>query len=119
VIRVRGNSGVEEDGVGVMRLNGEVPIPLVMVHETGDAVSPFAAAQEFRRLADAAGHGGNLVQQAVRRSSHCRFYRGEADHGLVDLLRWVQYGDVPTGEDFLGPLDDIGREYTEVTFAEE
>ena len=113
VVRFAGNPEVRNANPNYSDFKGDVPVPLLMMHTTGDPGAPFHGMQAFRRLADAAGNGDMLVQRAVRSPFHCDFSDQEMGSSLTDLFQWVEKGVKPEGEEVLGPLDDIGREFTD------
>ena len=52
---------------------GQITVPLLSLHDTGDAFVPFKFEQDYRRKTLAAGTDNLLVQRAVRRAGHCNF----------------------------------------------
>jgi hypothetical protein len=92
---------------------GNLRIPLLTIHDTGDNFVPIYNEQVYRRLADAAGNGDRLVQRAVRRFLHCDFSPIERNRAFSDLVRWVNEGVKPQGEDLLGTLVNAGIEFTD------
>ena len=84
-----------------------------MIHTTGDGWVPISEAQDFRRLAEAAGNDDLLIQRAVRATGHCDFSDQELSRAAEDLVDWVEKGVKPEGEDILGPLEDAGLDFTE------
>ncbi|MFQ5968638.1 MAG: DUF6351 family protein [Acidimicrobiia bacterium] len=94
------------------RLTGEVSVPLIMLHTTGDGLIPITAMQSFRRLAEAAGDGSHLVQRAIRAPGHCEVSPAEIETAMADLTRWVEQGIEPEGEYLFGPLENVGLRFT-------
>ncbi len=113
VIRIAGDPQIRNVEPNLSHLRGAVPIPLLMIHTTGDGWVPFSNMQQFRRLADATGNGDLLVQRAIRAPDHCGFSQQELERAFQDLVNWVEMGLKPAGEDVLGPLQDIGLEFTD------
>ena len=113
VVRVAGDPQVRNADPNLSDLTGAVPIPLLMIHTTGDGWVPISEAQAFRRLAEAAGNGDLLVQRAVRAPDHCDFSDQELIRAAEDLTNWVENGVKPEGEDILGPLEDAGLDFTD------
>ena len=68
--------------------------------------------QYYRRIVDAAGAGDLLVQRAIRRAGHCVFSQDERTSAFDDLVKWVEQGQKPAGEDLTGDLTDAGRAFT-------
>jgi alpha-beta hydrolase superfamily lysophospholipase len=80
---------------------GQFTVPLLSIHDTGDAFVPFAFEQEYRRKTQAAGTGDLLVQRAIRRAGHCNFSDAERNQAFDDLVLWLEQGVHPQGEDVL------------------
>ena len=111
-IRASGNEFLETFTAG-QNITGEIKIPLLTVHTTGDFFVPISQQQILRRMAEAAGAGDLLVQRAVRAPGHCGFTAEESQASLEALIAWVEDGIVPAGEDLLADdLSDIGGEFT-------
>ena len=113
VVRMAGDPQVRNVDPNGSDLTGAVPVPLLMIHTTGDGFVPFSGEQIFRRAADAAGNGDLLVQRAIRAIGHCDFSGQEMISALEDLVNWVENGTKPAGEDVLGPLQDAGLDFTD------
>jgi pimeloyl-ACP methyl ester carboxylesterase len=86
-------------------LSGDLQIPMLTMHTTGDWQVPIDQQQTLRRLVDAAGKGNMLVQRVVREPRHCGFRVRQWERGLEDLIAWVEGGKKPAGEDVL--VDDL------------
>ncbi len=94
-------------------MTGRLRTPLLTIHTTGDAFVPFSLEQDYRRTVDAAGNGDMLVQRAIRRPDHCQFSEAEREQSWDDLVRWVEQGVKPEGDDVLSPdLSKIGLRWT-------
>lgn len=92
---------------------GDIQIPLLALHTTGDMRVPITEEQLLRRRAEAAGRGDLLVQRTVRAPGHCAFTNEEWQRGLEDLIAWVEEDDRPEGEDLLADdLSEIGADFT-------
>jgi len=91
---------------------GDIQIPLLTLHTTGDMRVPMTEPQLLQRRVVAAGKGDRLVQRAVQDARHCGVTNAEWERGLEDLISWVEEGRKPDGEDLLGDLSDAGREFT-------
>ena len=113
ILRIRGDLLVRNVDPNTSDLVGSVPVPLIMVHTTGDGLVPISAMQIFRRLADSAGNGDLLVQRAIRASGHCEFSDQERIVGLEDLFAWVEDSIRAEGEEILGPLRGAGVKFTD------
>lgn len=94
-------------------LTGQIRVPLLTLHTTGDAYVPFSMEQDYRRLVDTAGRGDLLVQRAIRRPDHCQFTPAEQQQAWDDLVKWVEHGVKPAGDDVLrADLSPIGLNWT-------
>ena len=101
-----------EPNPGYTRLAGAVPVPLMMMHTTGDGFVPISLMAEFGARAEEAGHGDMVSMRAIRSAVHCGFSASEVETALDDLAAWVEDGTKPTGEKLSGPLDDAGLGFT-------
>ncbi len=111
-IRASGSEFLETFTAG-QNITGEIKIPLLTVHTTGDFFVPISQQQVLRRMAEAAGAGDLLVQRSVRAPEHCGFTSEEWEASLEALIAWVEDGIVPAGEDLLADdLSDIGGDFT-------
>ncbi len=93
-------------------LTGEIRVPVMSIHGTGDVFVPISLEQSYRRTVDAAGNGDLLVQRAIRRPGHCNFSGEERVRAFEDLVAWVERGERPEGDDFTASLADAGRLWT-------
>jgi dienelactone hydrolase len=92
---------------------GRLTVPLLTLHETGDAWVPLSLEQSYRRRTIAAGTDHLLVQRVMRAPSHCRFDGETREQAFDDLVAWVERGVRPAGEDVLaGDLSRIGLRWT-------
>ncbi len=113
VVRIAGDPQVRNADPNLSDLAGAVPIPLLMIHTTGDGWVPISGAQAFRRLAEATGNGDLLVQRAIRAPGHCDFSDQELITAVEDVVDWAENGAKAEGEDILGPLQDVGLDFTD------
>ena len=91
---------------------GKIQRPLLTLHGTGDLFVPISLEQSYRRTVDAAGAGDLLVQRAIRRAGHCTFSQEERIAAFEDLVKWVEQGQKPAGDNLLGDLTNAGRAFT-------
>ena len=92
---------------------GRLTVPLLTLHETGDAWVPLSLEQSYRRRTIAAGTDHLLVQRVVRAPSHCGFDGETREQAFDDLVAWIERGVRPDGEDVLAPdLSRIGLKWT-------
>ena len=67
-------------------LTGRITVPVLAIHETGDARVPFSLQQAYRRRTLAAGTSHLLVQRAIRWSGHCGFEGEVREQAFDDLV---------------------------------
>lgn len=91
---------------------GKIQQPLLTIHGTGDLFVPISLEQSYRRIVEGAGAGDLLVQRAIRRAGHCTFSQEERIAAFEDLVKWVDSGQKPAGDDLLGDLREAGRAFT-------
>ena len=59
--------------------------------------------QVYARRVAAAGLSDRVVQRAIRGVGHCDFTPTELVTAFIDLVRWVEAGVEPAGDDVLTP----------------
>lgn len=92
---------------------GRLTAPLLTLHETGDAWVPLSLEQSYKRRTIAAGTDHLLVQRVVRGPGHCAVDGDTRRQAFDDLVRWIEHGVRPDGEDVLAPdLSRIGLKWT-------
>lgn len=91
---------------------GDIAVPLLTIHNTGDLFVPIHLEQEYRRLVDDAGASDLITQRAIQRPGHCAFTGAERIAAFTDLVEWVEDDTKPAGEDLLGDLTDAGAAFT-------
>jgi len=92
---------------------GRITAPLLTMHETGDAWVPLSLEQSYKRRTIAAGTDHLLVQRVIRGPGHCSVDGDTRRQAFDDLVRWVEHGVRPDGEDVLAPdLSRIGLKWT-------
>jgi pimeloyl-ACP methyl ester carboxylesterase len=93
--------------------NGEIQIPVLTLHTTGDGLVPVEHEQAYASVVRAEGNNRLLRQTFVHRAGHCTFTPAETITALQNLIQRVdtgQWGDLdPTGLNgeaaSLGPLN--------------
>jgi dienelactone hydrolase len=99
---------------------GRLTVPLITLHETGDAWVPLSLEQSYRRRTIAAGTDHLLVQRVMRAPSHCGFDGEMREQAFDDLVAWIERGVRPEGEDVLAPdLSRIGLKWTPILHPED
>ncbi len=84
-------------------IDGRIPVPVLTLHDLGDLFVPFLMEQVYaQRVADS-GRSDLLVQRAIRGVGHCDFTATELVTGFSDLVKWVEDGTRPAGDDVLTP----------------
>ncbi len=86
---------------------GDIQIPLLALHTTGDMRVPITEEQLLRRRIEAAGKGHLLVQRTVRAPGHCQFTDDQWASALEELIAWIEEDVKPEGEDLL--IDDLSE----------
>jgi hypothetical protein len=82
---------------------GDLRIPMLSLHTLGDLFVPFHMEIEYAKRVAANGNAGNLVQRATRDVGHCTFTPTELVTTFTDLVKWVEGGVKPAGDDVLDP----------------
>ena len=91
---------LRHDGVRwIPKVNGEFKIPVLTLHTLGDMYVPFMMEQIYLQRATARGNNANLVQRAIRAPGHCDFTVAEQATAFADMVKWVEYGVKPAGDD--------------------
>ena len=99
---------------------GRLTVPLMTLHETGDAWVPLSLEQSYRRRTIAAGTDHLLVQRVFRAPSHCGFDGETRERAFDDLVAWIERGVRPEGEDVLASdLSRIGLKWTPLLHPED
>jgi hypothetical protein len=88
-----------------MEITGNLQMPLVTLHTTGDGQTPIDQAKILRQRVDAAGRGDLLVTRVIKDASHCGFSTGEQEAAFSALVDWVERGDKPEGTNV--DVDDL------------
>ncbi|MEO6625777.1 MAG: alpha/beta hydrolase, partial [Burkholderiaceae bacterium] len=87
----------------IPKINAEFGVPVLTMHTLGDMYVPFSMEQSYYQHAQAKGNGARLVQRAIRSPGHCDFTVAELSRGFSDLVRWVEQGNKPVGDDIFTP----------------
>jgi hypothetical protein len=92
---------------------GRITVPLITLHETGDAWVPLSLEQSYRRRTIKAGTDHLLVQRVYRAPGHCGVDGEVREQAFDDLVAWIERGVKPEGEDVLAPdLSRVGIKWT-------
>jgi len=99
---------------------GELKIPMLTLHTLGDLFVPFHMEIEYARRVKDKGWSSNLVQRATRDVGHCTFSPNELVQTFTDLVKWVEGGVKPAGDNVLDPAEvagsDFGCKWTDPTY---
>jgi hypothetical protein len=95
--QARRNNGI----ANVAPTTGDLRIPMLTLHTLGDLFVPFHMQQEYARRVSTKGNAHNLVQRATRDYGHCSFTPTELVTTFVDLVKWVEGGVKPAGDNVL------------------
>ena len=80
---------------------GDLKIPMLTLHTLGDLFVPFLMEQVYAERVAAKGNSSRLVQRATRDVGHCAFTPTELVTTFVDLVKWVEAGVKPAGDNVL------------------
>jgi len=101
VIRLPANEDLLRSFTEGQDVTGDLQMPLLTLHTTGDGQVPIEQARILQRRVDAAGKGDLLVQRVFRDPGHCGFTSAEWAASLEALVGWVERGERPEGQDVL------------------
>jgi pimeloyl-ACP methyl ester carboxylesterase len=80
-------------------LSGKISVPVMTMETTGELTVPLSAGQDYANRVERAGRSKLLVQRVYREIDHCGFNADEAGEAFDDLVKWVDTGVRPEGED--------------------
>lgn len=106
VVRVTARSDIRA-GEGIQPapvITGNLPVPVLSIHTTGDLFVPIEMQQIYAQEAAANGVSDLLVQRSMRDVGHCTFTGDEFVQSYTDLFAWVEDGVVPEGEDLIADI---------------
>ena len=105
VLRVAATpQGLQPNGLAnIPPVLGTTRVPVLSLHTLGDLFVPFSMEQIYARRMAANGASGLLVERAIRDVGHCGFSVSEQEAAFADLVRWVEQGVKPAGDDILTP----------------
>lgn len=104
IVRVTADPQGRKGGLSqVPRVQGDIDIPVLTLHNLGDLFVPFHNEVVYaQRVADQ-GNSDLLVQRAIRGVSHCEFTPAEFSTAFLDLVAWETAGVKPAGDVVLDP----------------
>lgn len=103
----RRNNGI----ANVPPTTGDLRIPMLALHTLGDLFVPFHMEIEYANRVKAKGWSQNLVQRATRDVGHCTFTPTELVQTFTDLVKWVEGGVKPAGDNVLDPAAVADRNF--------
>jgi hypothetical protein len=107
ILRVRRDRGVNVQVPlklqRIPEITGRISIPVLSVHNLGDLFVPFSMEQIYARDVARQRRSEFLVQRATRSILHCEFSGEELIQTFDDLVRWVEDGVRPAGDNVLDP----------------
>jgi hypothetical protein len=100
-------------------VTGNIPVPVLSLHNLGDLFVPFHNEVVYEAEVAAQGKSDLLVQRAIRGVNHCGFTTTEYETAFTDLVTWVEQGIRPAGDDVGDPTvvasPDFGCQFTDFT----
>lgn len=120
VIRVAADPSSKQQGLtGVPKVTGNIKIPVLAMHNIGDLFVPFSMEQIYGERIAEKGNSDLFVPRAIRDIQHCGFNKQEEVEGFSDLVKWVEEGVKPKGDDILNPEvvadPNFGKQFTRVS----
>ncbi|WP_368505262.1 hypothetical protein AB3N04_06370 [Alkalihalophilus sp. As8PL] len=104
VLRVSADPQSKQQGLtGIPKVKGTHTIPMVSIHNIGDLFVPFHMQQVHAQRANENGNADLLVTRVSRSVEHCGFTQNEEQEAFNDLVKWVEEGLKPEGDDILNP----------------
>lgn len=97
-------------------INGNLPIPVLTMHNIGDLFVPIKNEIAYATKVMKQGKQDLLVSRAYKGVMHCDFTATEMVSSFLDLVDWVENGNKPAGDDFLDAsnvaANDFGCQFT-------
>jgi hypothetical protein len=84
---------------GNRSLSGNISVPIMTIETTGELTVPLSAGQDYANRVEKAGRSRLLVQRTYREIDHCGFNADEVGEAFDDLVKWVDTGTKPEGDD--------------------
>ena len=113
ILRIEPDVGTRstERGAPVPAITGQIRVPVLTMHNLGDLFVTFGMEQDYAARVAEAGREDLLVQRAIRGAGHCDFTGDELIEGFTDLVRWVETGERPDGDNVLDPAAVAAEDY--------
>ncbi|HEY7324738.1 MAG TPA: hypothetical protein VH520_07915 [Streptosporangiaceae bacterium] len=106
VLRVPVTATTSADGLTPAELpiiHGDPGIPVLSIHGIGDLFVPFSMDQRYDQMMIAHGEGNLFVGRAIREVTHCGYTTSELSAGFSALVKWIDTGKRPAGDNILDP----------------
>jgi pimeloyl-ACP methyl ester carboxylesterase len=84
-------------------IEGDPGIPVLSIHGIGDLFVPFSMDQHYDQMMIANGEGNLFVGRAIREVTHCGYTTSELSAGFSALVKWIDTGKRPAGDNILAP----------------
>jgi len=118
VLRVEADrAGKHPNGIAnIPPVQGNPTIPVLSLHTIGDMYVPILMQKIYAERVIANGKEDFVVFRVVRDRGHCGFALEEQEEAFADLVKWVEEGISPEGDEILDPdvmaADDYGCRFT-------
>jgi pimeloyl-ACP methyl ester carboxylesterase len=96
-IRLPANQALLREFTEGPDVTGDLQMPMLTMHSTGDGQVPIEQARILRRRVADAGRSDLLVQRVVRDPGHCGFRVNEQEAAFEALVKWVEHDARPKG----------------------
>ena len=85
----------------IPKTTGNLHVKTVSLHTLGDLFVPFSMEQIYAERTHFWGQQHTFVARAIRAAQHCEFSVPEQEQAFADMLKWVDQGVRPRGDDIL------------------
>lgn len=112
-VQPKANPSLLETFAQGMEVSGELRMPLVTLHTTGDGQVPLDQARILNARASSRGKASLLATRVIEDSGHCGFTTSEQALAFAALVSWAECGKKPRAT----PLAKHDLENLDPTFA--
>lgn len=85
----------------IPKTTGNLHVKTVSLHTLGDLFVPFSMEQIYAERTHFWGQQDKFVARAIRAAQHCEFSVPEQEQAFGDMLKWVDQGVRPRGDNIL------------------
>lgn len=85
----------------IPKTTGNLHVKTVSLHTLGDLFVPFSMEQIYAERTRFWGREDKFVARAIRAAQHCEFSVPEQEQAFADMLKWVDQGVRPKGDNIL------------------